>query len=207
MNTQPMTLTRFFSLPLVALGLAGLLVAGPLPEASATPLPSPDDPPTLVKHLRSELEAPDAEQRGRALVDVISLANCTSTCTVSLTSIEGKTLRIDNQTGTGRVVDLNGLTSTLLETYRRGPTDGHRLLALSALVSIGDQPALAKLVDEKESQSTRVRMATNRSLTAFYLQKYPELTKRTLKQNNLSIEDVRRAEARRGNRMEMETES
>lgn len=156
-----------------------------------------DGPPSLIERLRSELRSEDSTQRQRALVDVIALAGCAETCTVSLQSIEEKKLSITNETGTGAVVELNNLVPDLLEVYRSGPADGHRLLALSALINIGNPQALEKLVEEGRSQSEKTKRATHRSLAAFYLEKYPELMERTFKTKNLSIEDVRRAETLR----------
>lgn len=162
----------------------------PVPQSVALT----DRPPSLIEHLRNELRSRDSTQRQRALVDVIALAGCAETCTVRLQSVEEKKLSFANETGTGAVVELTNLVPDLLEVYRSGPADGHRLLALSALINIGDQQSLEKLVEEGESQSEKTKRATHKSLAAFYLAKYPELMERTLKTKNLSIEDVRRAE-------------
>lgn len=163
-----------------------------------------DDPPSLIEHLRSELQSDDAMQRERALVDVIALSGCTETCTVSLQSIEEKRLSIANETGTGAVVELTNLVPDLIEVYRNGPADGHRLLALSALINIGNAQALERLVEEGDSQSEEMKRATHKSLAAFYLAKYPELMERSVKTKSLSIEDVRRAEILRVRKLKKE---
>jgi hypothetical protein len=134
-------------------------------------------------------------QRESALIDVIALATCPETCTVNFRSIEEKKLTISDETGTGGVVELNALVPDLLDTYRSGPADGHRLLALSALINIGNETALEQLIEEGARQSDKTNRATQRSLAAFYLEKYPELMERTLKTNRLSMDDVRRAKA------------
>jgi hypothetical protein len=89
--------------------------------------------------------------------------------------------------------------------YADGPfkriRDGHRLLALSALVNIGNERALEQLIDEGARQSKKTNRATQRSLAAFYLTKYPELMKRTMKTNRLSMDDVHRAKALRVRQM------
>jgi hypothetical protein len=156
---------------------------------------SENTPPSLVQHLRSDLKSDDAAQREHALVDIIALASCTDVCTVNFRSISEKKLSIDNKTGTGHVVELNALVPDLLKTYRSGPADGHRLLALSALINIGNEEALEQLVDEGGRQSKAITKATQRSLAAFYLEKYPELAERTTKTKRLSLDDVRRAKA------------
>lgn len=168
------------------------LVAVPGQTATAQ-----DAPPSLIQHLRSSLHSDNAEQRSNALVDVIALAGCSEACTVSLGSVEEKKLTINNETGTGAVVELNALVPDLLEVYRTGPTDGHRLLALTALINIGNETALERLIDEGASQTEEMNRATQKTLAAFYLEKYPELAERTMKTKRLSVDDVRRAKALR----------
>jgi len=169
---------------------AGLLL---VPTQTATAQMSDDRPPSLIQHLRSDLESNDALRRENALVDIIGLASCPNTCTISFRSIEEKKLRIQNETGTGTVVELTALIPDLLEAYRSGPADGHRLLALSALINIGDEKSLERLIDEGARQSKAMNQATHKSLVAFYLAKYPELTERTMKTKRLSLSDVHRA--------------
>lgn len=191
-------------LPVLVLSvlLAGLFLlpspAGATASTQVEPaVQSPADPPTLIKHLRTEIHASDARRQEKALIDVIALAGCADTCTVSLVSAGEKMLRMQNETGTGSAVDLDALIPDLLEAYRSGPADGNRLLALSALINIGNETALERLIEEKESQEARVRKATDLSLAAFYLEKYPELTEPSLRRRSLSIEDVQRAKALR----------
>ena len=98
-----MNLTRLFS-PQTALllALAGGLLGVPL--TTAAPLGGPaQDPPTRIKHLRTEMSSKDAMRQGNALMEVISLANCTSTCTVLLQSNQNKQVRIENESGSGSI--------------------------------------------------------------------------------------------------------
>lgn len=185
------------ALLLGALVLLPQSAAATAPTQAETTVLSPSDPPTLIKHLRTELNARDARRQEKALIDVIALAGCTDTCTVSLVSAGEKMLRMQNETGTGSAVDLDALIPDLIEAYRSGPADGNRLLALSALINVGNETALERLIDEKEQQDTRVQKATDRSLAAFYFEKYPELTEGSLRRRSLSIEDVQRAKALR----------
>ena len=177
---------------------AGLLLGASLfwlPSQSAAQ--DDDGPPTLVKHLRNELKAKDATRREMALLDIATLAHCRDSCTVHLESVQGKQIRIENQTGTGSVVDLDALIPDLLENYRQGPADGHRLLALSALLQIGNEKALERLVEEESRQSDQVKRRTQQGLATFYLTKYPELSERAMRTRRLSLDDVARAKAYR----------
>lgn len=114
---------------------------------------------------------------------------------VALQSDGGNTIRIETESTVGRPIDLASLTPDVLSLYRDGPTPGHRLLALSALLNIGDEQALERVVDLKDDQPTRVETATNRTLAAYYLNRYPKLSEPTFRTERLSIEDVRRAQA------------
>jgi len=165
-----------------------------------------DTPPSLVQHLRNDLHSNDAVQREDALIDVIALASCSEKCTISFRSIDEKKLTIANETGTGHVVELNALVPDLLEAYRSGPADGHRLLALSALVNIGNETVLEQLIDEGARQSKEMNQATQKSLAAFYLTKYPELVNRTMKTKRLSLDDIRRAKSVRVRQMKKNQE-
>lgn len=82
----------------------------------------------------------------------------------------------------------------MLDAYRTGPADGHRLLALSALINTGNDKVLAQLLEEESAQSEKVARETQRSLAHYYLTKYPELVERAKRKNTFSIEDVQRAE-------------
>ena len=182
---------RLLGALLVSTGL--LFTAQP---ASATFTPE-IAPPSLIEHLRSQLKSKDAMAREWALVDVISLANCTSTCTISLHSLEDKKIRIENETGIGTLLDLRALVPDLIRTYRTAADDGHRLLAVSGLINIGDDTTLAQLIDESTLQSDDVSRKTHASLVSFYLEKYPELTEKTLKRKSLDLEDIERAKKKR----------
>jgi hypothetical protein len=156
-----------------------------------------DDPPTLLKHLRNELQQEDLMRREAALMDISALANCEESCTVSLHSIQDKPLNIEGETGKGAVVDLTALRSDLLNTYRKSPADAHRLMALSALLRIGDDKTLEKLLQKRPFQSDKVRRVTEMGLAQFYLEKYPELMEQATHTGQLSIRDVKRAKALR----------
>jgi hypothetical protein len=179
------------------LALLGLLFA--VPSVSGAPYLTwvSTDPPTLIKHLRTDLQSRESSKREAALIDVIALANCTSTCTIALRSVDEKRIRIENASGKGAVVDLSVLVPDLIETYRTGPADGHRLLALSALIHVGNEKALEQLIGESARQSDRVERATHRTLVAHYLSRYPELEETVTRARTLSIEEVWRAEALR----------
>lgn len=173
--------------------LAGSVLAVP----SSTGAPLFERSPTLMKHLRAELEAKDPVRQGRALADIIALANCPGTCTVILRSAADKRIRIKNETGVGSVVDLDALLPDLLETYWRGPTDGHRRMALSALLHIGNERVLKRLIQNGREQSSAMERTMHQMLAAFYLERYPELTELTVRTQELSLEDVTRARALR----------
>ena len=181
--------------------ITALLLAGSLTFtgslAYAAPSSENDTPlvqtnPTLIEHLRTEIRDRDPDRRESALVDVIALAACQTPCTVQMRSFPGESIRIADAANT-----LAGLGPDLFRAYRSGPTDQHRLLALSALINIGNAKALEQLIDEGARQSEGVNRTTQRSLAAFYLQKYPELRNRTLRSGQISLYDVRRAEALR----------
>lgn len=184
----PTNTTPFFAALLLGMSLSAVPI-------QAVAQSSSDGPPTLVTHLRSELQAKDSMRRQMALLDINTLAHCTTSCNVSLRSVQDKQIRIENETGTGALVDLDVLVPDLLTSYRQGPADGHRLLALSALLQIGNERSLEQLLDEEASQSARVDKATQAGLASFYLEKYPELMERTMRTNRLSIDDVAKAKA------------
>jgi hypothetical protein len=188
---------KFFSRPLFLFALAGFLLGAPLVAAPLSDWPSPD-PPSIIKHLRAEISSKDAARQQNALIDVIVLSRCEASCTVNFLSIPDKMLRVENESGAGTAIDLEALVPALMRAYRTGPADGHRLLALSALINVGNETAFEQLAaessDRSSQQSNRVNNATQRSLAAFYLEKYPELTKKMGRSQTFSIEDVRRAE-------------
>lgn len=201
MTLSPMTSTTLPRLAAlcsrgVAVVLTALLLMG-IPDASALSSTGPDGPPSLTDHLRTELRADDPDRQNRALSDVVALASCEARCEVTLQSAGDNALRIENESGVGRALDLEALTPDLLTVYRSGPTNGHRLLALSALINIGDEEALERVIDVKSEQPARVEAATNRSLAAHYIEQYPTLAKQAFRTGRLSIEDIRRAQASR----------
>jgi len=174
-----------------------LILTISLPVTTQAQKSMDDDPPTLIKHLRNELQQEDPKRQEAALMDVIALANCTESCTVNLHSIQDKPLNIEGETGKGAVVDLTALRSDLLNTYRKSPTESHRLMALSALIRVGDDKTLEKLLRKRPFQSDKVRRATEMGLAQFYLEKYPELMEEARHTGQLTIRDVRRAKALR----------
>jgi hypothetical protein len=196
-----MNLTRLFS-PQTALllVLAGSLLGASLAAAPVLDAPA-QDPPTLIEHLRAEINSRDALRQEYALMDVIMLSQCEASCTVDFFSIPDKMLRVDNESGVGKIMDLDALIPDLMKAYRTSPVgghDGHRLLALSALINIGNAASLEQLVADSRDPSSRqsdwVNKNTQKSLVGFYLAKYPELTERVTRYNTFSIQDVRRAE-------------
>ncbi len=190
---------RTLSWLLPVLLLTGSLTLAPTTIHAASTGPVQDltiTPPTLAEYLRAGLRSNDAVRRENALIDAVALSNCSASCRVQFRSIPGKTLRIDNDLGFGTASDLNSLTPDLVTVYRSGPTDGHRLLALSALINIGNERALERLLDASIAVSPRVHRVTQKSLTSFYLAKYPDLTQRTLRRGTFSLDDVERARLR-----------
>jgi hypothetical protein len=143
----------------------------------------------LLEHLRTEIRDRDPDRRERALVDVVALAACQSACTVRLRSLSGEAVRI----GDG---DLIGLGPALLRVYRAGPTDEHRLLALSALMNVGDEASIDALIDKPVPVSFELARTTQRHITAFYLDRYPELQNRARRTGTFSLDDVKIARAR-----------
>jgi hypothetical protein len=192
-----MTLQLFSLRTTFTLILLGGLFAVPSAAGPLVPNRAPADPPTLIKHLQAELRSSDFSNREAALVDIVALANCVRTCTIALQSVDKRKVRIQNETDAGTVVDLTALIPDLLATYRTGPVDGHRLLALAALLHIGNERALEQLVGESARQSDGIRKDTHRKLVGFYLARYPELAEQATRTRTLSIEDVRRAKALR----------
>ena len=190
MNTFLSVPSRILTVLLLGAGL--LAVSSP----SVLGQNSDDAPPNLIEHLQTELRSNSAIRRHLALIDVTSLANCPDVCQLTLSSVRDQELK------TKKRLDLSALTPALLQNYRRGPEDGQRLLALSALIGIGDEEALTTLVDEGARQSDTVRRETQRSLAAFYLGKYPELATRAKWTGEISLVDVERAKRLRVKRAE-----
>lgn len=186
---------------LVAGSLAAVPVAAtPFSESSFSQV-STTDPvegsPTLMKHLRTELQIDDPTRRHNALLDVVALTKCPESCTISMNSASIKKLHIQNETGLGTAIDLDPLIPVLLKTYRSDPNDGYRFMALSALLNIGNDKALNQLIVDSAFQPTHVKQMTHRRIAAFYLTMYPELTESTYRSKNLQMNDVVRAKAAR----------
>ena len=189
MNFTP----RFWTRLLPALLLTGSLTLAGSPAPAAPPTQDQASfvrvDPVLLEHLQTEIRDRDPDRRERALVDVVALAACQSACTVQMKSLSGETVRI----GDG---DLTGLGPALLRVYRAGPTDEHRLLALSALMNVGDEASIDALIGKPVPVSFELARTTQRYITAFYLDRYPELQNRARRTGTFSLDDVKIARAR-----------
>ena len=187
--------TRFWTRLLPTLVLAGSLsVMGSLSHAALLPkdeAPLVQTDPTIIDHLRTEIRDRDPARRENALVDVIAMATCQAPCTVQLTSLPGESVRINDTENA-----LVGLGPDLFQVYRSGPTDQHRLLALSALMSVGDEGRINRLIEKPVPVSFELERKTQRHIAAFYLDRYPELQRRAERTGTISIDDVKGARAR-----------
>ena len=183
--------TRFWTRLVPALVLAGSLsVAGSLSHAALFPTdeaPLVRIDPDLIAHLRTEIRDRNPDRRENALVDVIAMAACQASCTVQLRSLPGNGIRVNDTENT-----LARLGPDLLRAYRSGPTDQHRLLALSALMNVGDEARLDALVDTPVPVSYELVRTTQRHISAFYLDRYPELRHRVRRTGTFSLDDVQR---------------
>jgi hypothetical protein len=183
--------TRFWSRLLPGLLLAGsLTIAGstaPAAPADAAPLVRVD--PIVVEHLRAELRARDWDRQETALIDIAALAACQTGCSVQLRSMPGHTLRGSADLSTA----LLRLGPDLLRAYRTSPSDGHRLLALSALLNVGDEARIDALIEKPGPVSDKLARATQRHVTSFYLERYPELQYQARRTGVLSLDDVKMA--------------
>jgi len=184
------SLVIFLALLLIG-GLTNAGTAVAISLAPSSPVLS-----TLSEHLRSELRSMDATRQERALIDVVALSQCTASCTIKMSSLPMRKIRIDNDTGAGSVANLTILTPVLTRIYRVGPTDELRLLALSALLNIGDETSLDAVVEHVASVSPRVKTVTHRGLSTFFLTKYPELNMRISRNGTLALDDIHVARAR-----------
>ena len=154
-----------------------------------------------MKHLRAGLNAKDVMRRQTALQDVIRLSTCQASCTVAFHSMPNRVLHIENEAGVGTAVDLHTLVPDLMNIYHNSQVEeGEQIMALSALLNIGNRMALDQLVEDSAvrsyRQSPRVRKITQHSLVSYYLALYPELERKAIDKKTFSIEDVNRAEAR-----------
>lgn len=188
-----MTVNILSSVPRFVTGL--LLIGGmmALPSYGTVVSSLGDTPPTLLQHIRNELNSEDAERLSNALVDVITLAYCEGTCDVNLQSVQNQKIRIENETGVGSVVDLTGLAPAVLEVYRTGPSDELRIMAVTALMKIGDENTIDSLVEMGPATSSRVNRVAQMSLATFYMAVYPELAARSIQTKRLSLDDVNHA--------------
>jgi hypothetical protein len=131
-----------------------------------------------------------------ALVDVIALANCESSCVLKLRSIQKRNLRVDSETEMGAGGNVRDLAPDVRRLYRLEPIEARKLLALSALIHIGEEQALESLIEMPADRiSMRVQQQTNRSIATFFLERYPELRHRAERTGHLSLVEVRRARA------------
>ena len=148
--------------------------------------------PPLIEHLRTELRARDWDRQERALVDVVALATCQASCSVQLQSMPGKTVRGSADLS----ADLLGLGPDLLRAYRTSPSDGHRLLVLSALMNVSDEASLDALIENPGPVSNKQARTTQRHVRSFYLERYPELRYQARRTGILSLDDVKIARDR-----------
>jgi hypothetical protein len=190
MTTRWIALCSF--LILLVLAAASPLTAHPNTSA---PTAIAADPPTLVKHLRTELKSGDEVRQDMALIDIISLANCETSCLLRLHSAQKKTLQITNESEMGAAVDLDMLIPDIVKVYRSDEVDGTRLLALSALINIGNERALQSLIERPTDGSKQVERSTHKSVASFFLDRYPELLEKTRRTGRLSLVDVERVRA------------
>ena len=174
-----------------------LLLAGALPANATVPYTLPKDAPaavSLIDHLHTELRSKDALRRQNALADVMSLAACSASCTISFRSLPGKTLQIENEMGVGTVIDLTALLPDLKRIYYTDRSDQDRLQALDALLTIGNEQSLEQLITTPARSSAHVREMTQRGVARYFMDKYPTLKKRAYQQRGtLSLDDVERA--------------
>lgn len=113
-----------------------------------------------------------------ALLDIIALANCRTSCLLRLHSAQKKTLQITNESELGAAVDLDVLISDVVRLYRSGDVDETRLLALSALINIGNEQTLQSLIESPDETSERVERSTHKSVAFFFWSSTPNCLKR-----------------------------
>lgn len=182
----------------IASALALLLVAllPPILPATATPTHAPSDlatPRSLTDHLHAELRSKDALRRQNALEDVMTLAACSASCSISFRSLPGKMIRIENEMGIGPVIDLTTLLPDVERIYYRDRSDEMRLQALDALLSIGNERSMERLVTTPARSSAHVREMTQRGVARYFMDKYPSLEKQALRRGDFTLDDVERA--------------
>ena len=196
MKTKPWYLLRLLpAMLLVGSVSVASLSAGPVPLAWTPPLDT--TPTTLIEHLRTELRAKDTLRQQNALVDVIALASCRAACSVTLRSASDKDVRIEHEPGVPAVLNLTALVPDLMRSYRFSPNDGTQLLALSALINVGNERSIEALVGTRLKKSARVEKTTQRSITAFFLDRYPELNDQAVRNGTLSLTDVAKVRQQR----------
>lgn len=186
---------RFCARLLPTLLLAGSLTVVSSPSYAAPPAGDEISvarvDPGIIDHLRNEIRDRDPDRQENALVDVIALAACQGSCDVQLQSRPGESARID-----GASMDLDRLGPALLHAYRYGATDQHRLLAIAALINVGNEKSIDALIETPTPVSEKVARTTQRHITSFYLDRYPELRRRVQRTGTVSLDDVAWARAR-----------
>jgi hypothetical protein len=156
--------------------------------------------PFLMDGFRTGLRSNSPMHRHLALLDVGALANASSQVyRMGLHTAENRQFQFVNNAEvlTGEIMDLTPLVSDLVANYYRGPEDYHRLLALYALTGIGADDALTTILEDGGAGSHEVKRITQRHLSRYYLEKYPELVNRTRMTRTFSLQDVERVKRSR----------
>lgn len=148
---------------------------------------------SLIDHLHTELRSKDALRRQNALEDVKALASCSASCTISFRSLPGKTIRIENETGMGSVLDLTTLLPDVERIYYTDRSDERQLQALDALLSIGNEQSLERLIANPGRHSAHVQKMTQQGISAFFMDKYPPLKDMALRRGTFSLDDIEAA--------------
>jgi hypothetical protein len=124
------------------------------------------------------------------MMDVIVLANCPLACTVRLLSFPTKVIHVYSDPDFGSVIDVSALVPDLVWVYRTGSTDGMRLLALAALLHIGDEASLEDLLFGPADVSPRVAVDSRKHIISFFLGLYPDLKEGVTRTGRLSQRDL-----------------
>ena len=158
---------------------------------------------SLINHLHTQLQSNAPMRRHLALLDISGLANSPGDFRTNLATVQNRQFHfVDHvEVETGEIMDLTPLVPALVESYYRGP-DHHRLLALSALTGIGDEKALAMIVEDDGSPSFEIGQAARQHLSAYYLAQYPELTKKAGMTGEISLRDIDRLKRTRARKAE-----
>lgn len=184
---------RFAVCALVLLFASAVPANATLPTAPYIP---PEDAPvavSLIDHLHAELRSKDAVRRQYALDDVVALASCSASCTVSFRSLPGKMIRVENETGIGSLIDLTALLPDVEKIYYTDRSDERRLQALDALLSIGNERSMKRLINRPARSSAHVHKMTQQGVARYFVDKYPALRESALRRGFFSLDDVDRA--------------